>query len=414
MTEAKNDSSRQLPRPLEGIRIVECATWHAAPGGSAILADLGADVIKIETFAGDPERQNKNLGAVKFDLEGKPGWTFLFEMSNRSKRGICIDIKSEKGQEIVHELVKEADVFVTNLRKSTKPKYRMDYETLSAINPRLIHANMTGFGPKGPMANSGGFDPLGQAISGMMYLADDENPVYLQAVILDQMASIVFSHSIMAALIARDRQGIGQEIHASLYSSALMLMHVNALATSMMKKNPVQRWDRTRNPPLRNNYVCRDGKWLIGTNHPEQKYWPTFCQVTGMPHLENDPRFIDSGQRINNAPELIDIFDEVFLTKDRDEWMEIFIDAGLMFAPVQTLSHVVDDPQALANDYIVQFNHPQFGDVLIPGYPASFGKNSAGTHRAAPDLGEHTEQVMKEIGLTQTQIDELIKAGVLK
>jgi len=415
MDEETSNIAGKPPRPLDGIRIVECATWHAAPGGSAILADLGADVIKIETAAGDPERQNKNLGAVRFDLEGsKPGWSFLFEMSNRNKRGICLNIKSDKGQEIVHELVKEADVFVTNLRQTTKPRYGMDYETLSKINPRLIHANMSGFGPQGPMGNAGGFDPLGQAISGMMFLADDKEPVYLQAMILDQMASIAFSHSIMAALIARDRQGIGQEIHVSLYSAALMLMHVNTLATAMMKKNPVSRWNRSRNPPLRNNFLCRDGKWLVGTNHPEQKYWSTFCRVTNMEHLENNPRFADSESRLKHSAELTGMFDEVFLTKDRGEWMTLFIEAGLLFAPIQTLADVIKDPQALANNYIIDFEHPQFGPVQIPGYPASFSKNAAGTHRAAPELGEHTDQVMKEIGLSVSQIDALRKAGVVK
>lgn len=401
-------------RPLEGIRIVECATWHAAPGGSAILADLGADVVKIETPVGDPERHHKNLGAVRFDLEGKPGWSFLFETSNRGKRSICIDIKSKDGQTLVHELVKEADVFVTNLRQTTKPEYGMDYQTLSQINPRIIHANMSGFGPKGPMGNSGGFDPLGQAISGMMFLADHEEPVYLQAVILDQMASVVLSHSIMAALIARDRQGIGQEVHVSLFSAALMLMHINTLATSMMKENPVRRWNRSRNPPMRNNYICRDGKWLVGTNHPEQKYWGTFCKVTGMSHLENNSRFADSESRLNNAAELMQIFDEVLLQKDRDEWMRIFIEAGLLFAPIHSLAEAIREPQAIANNYIVDFEHPQFGSVQIPGYPASFSANTAGTQRAAPDLGEHTDQVMKEIGLTEEQINALKKAGIVK
>jgi len=402
------------PGPLAGIRIVECATWHAAPGGDAILADLGADVIKIETPAGDPERKQKGLGAVRFDQEEKrPGWSFLFEASNRGKRGVCIDIKTEKGQEIVHDLVREADVFVTNLRQTTKPKYRMDYETLSRINPRIIHANMSGFGPKGPMGNTGGFDPLGQAISGMMFLADDKEPVYLQAVILDQMASILFSHSIMAAIIARDRQGVGQELHVSLFSAALMLMYVNTAVTSILGKNPVTRWNRAKNLPLRNNFLCRDGKWIVGTNHPEQKYWGTFCRVMGVEHLENDPRFATTDSRLENSAELTALFDKVFLQKDSDDWMRIFIEAGLLFAPIQNLADAIRSPQALANDYVVDFRHPVFGDVLIPGYPASFSANAAGTRKTAPDLGEHTDEVMQEIGLTPDQIRALKQSGIL-
>lgn len=402
------------PGPLKGIRIIECATWHAAPGGSAILADLGADVIKIETPTGDPERQSKNLGAVRFDLQGKPDWSFIFEASNRGKRCICIDIKSEKGQELIHTMVKEADVFVNNLRQSSKPKYGIDYETLSKINPKIIHANMSCFGPKGPLSNLGGFDPLGQAISGMMYLANNDEPLHLQGAVLDQLASVVFSHSIMAAIIARDRQGMGQEIHVSLYGAALMLMYNNTLAVSMMKKNPFTKWDRTRNPPLRNNFICKDGKWLLGTNHPEQKYWPLFCRVTGIEHLENDPRFADSECRLKNAAELTEILDEIFLLKDRDEWMKIFIDANLLFAPILTLEESIKNPQALANDFIIDLDHPFFGNIKIPGYPASFSANSACTRQAAPELGQHSDEIMKEIGLSEKQIGALKKAGIVK
>jgi crotonobetainyl-CoA:carnitine CoA-transferase CaiB-like acyl-CoA transferase len=409
-----NNSSQDLPRPLDGIRIVECATWHAAPGGNAILADLGAEVIKIETFPGDPERRQKNLGAVQFDLQGGPDWSFLFEFSNRNKKGICLDIKSEKGQQILHQLVKEADVFVTNLRKSTKPKLGMDYQTLSKINPKIIHANMSGFGTEGPMADVGGFDPMGQAISGMMYLADDNEPVYLQTVVLDQMASVAFSHAILAALVAKERQGIGQEVHVSLYSAAIMLTHANVMATSMMKQNPVKRWDRSKNPPLRTNYKCGDGKWLMGTNHPEEKYWPRFCEVMGLPELEHDPRFAETMDRIKNAPALITILDNMFQQNPREFWMKKFNEVGLMFAPIQKLSEVIEDPQALANNYIVDFDHPHLGNILIPGYPASFSSNAAGMHHAAPQLGEHTDPVMKEMGLSDAEIAELREKAVIK
>ncbi|MCP4757509.1 MAG: CoA transferase [Proteobacteria bacterium] len=410
----ENTGKPNLPRPLEGIRVLECAIWHAGPGGSAILGDLGAEVIKIETIQGDPERQQKGLGAVQFEIEGNPDWSFLFEFSNRNKKGICLDINSQKGRRILHRLVENADVFVTNLRKSTKPKMGVDYESLSKINPGIVHANMSGFGAEGPMADIGGFDPMGQAISGMMFLSADDEPVYLQSLILDQMASITLSHAILTALLTRERHGIGQEIHVSLYSSAMMLTQANIMATSMMKKNPIVPWDRFKNSPLRNNFKCGDGKWLMGTNHPEQKYWPTFCETTGMEHLVDDPRYAKTSDRLKNAAELVEIFDEVFLRKSREEWMRIFIERGLMFAPVQKLSEVVEDPQTEANNYIVDFDHPHFGKVRIPGYPASFSANSAGTHSAAPGLGEHTDSVMKSLGISDTEIQALKEECIIK
>jgi len=409
-----NSKKQNLSGPLEGIRIVECAIWHAGPGASAILGDMGAEVIKIETLKGDPEREQKYLGAVKFEVSGKPDWGFLFELSNRNKKGICLDIHTEKGRQIFHRLIESADVFLTNLRKSTKPKLGIDYETLSKINPRLIHANVSGFGPEGPMSDIGAFDPMGQAISGMVFLTGSDEPVLLQAVVLDQMTSIAASHAIITALLVRERQGIGQEVHVSLYSSALWLMHANLLATGIMKTNPIVPWDRFKNSPLRNCFKCKDGKWIMGTNHPEQKFWPTFCKLTDQAHLENDPRYADTESRGENAAELVAIYDEIFQTKTRDEWIRIFRDNGFMFAPVQDLEEVLTDPQATLNNYVVDFDHPFLGRVKFPGFPITFSANRVGTRGPSPGMGEHTDPVMKEMGFTDPEIQTLKKEGVIK
>ncbi len=222
MIEGKKNAPA-LPGPLEGIRVVEYAIWHAGPGASAILGDMGAEVIKIETLSGDPERSAKQLGSVKFDVQGNSDWSFLFELSNRNKKGICLDIQTPQGREIFHRLVKTADVFLTNLRNSTKPRLGIDYESIRKINPQIIHAGVSGFGVKGPFSDVGAFDPMGQAVSGMLYLTGDDEPVMLQTVVLDQMTSITASHAILTALFYRERHGIGQEVHVSLYSSALWL-----------------------------------------------------------------------------------------------------------------------------------------------------------------------------------------------
>ena len=152
----------------------------------------------------------------------------------------------------------------------------------------------------------------------------------------------------------------------------------------------------------------------MGTNHPEEKFWPRFCEVMGLPHLENDPKFAEIMDRIKNAPELISILDDKFQQKSRDEWMKIFTEVGLMFAPIQKLTDVIRDPQALANNYIVDFEHPQFGNVLIPGYPASFSASMAGMSRAAPQLGEHTDEVMTQLGFSDSDIAELKDNQVIK
>ena len=405
---------QNLTGPLEGVRIVECAIWHAGPGASAILGDMGAKVIKIETLNGDPEREQKHLGAVKFDVSAGSDWSFLFEFSNRNKKGICLDIKKKEGRDIFNRLVESADVFLTNLRKSTKPRLGLDYETLKKVNPQIIHASVSGFGLEGPMSDIGAFDPMGQAVSGMVFLAGTDEPVLLQAVVLDQATAITASHAIITALFYRERHGIGQEVHVSLYSSALWLMHANLLATSLMKTNPVIPWDRQKNSPLRNCFKCKDGKWIMGTNQPEEKFWEKFCDITGQPHLTNDPRYADTVTRVENAGTLMDIYDKVFMTRTRDEWMQLFRQNGFMFAPVQQLEEVLKDEQALLNDYVVDFDHPFLGQVKLPGFPVTFSANRVGTRNASPGLGQHTDPVMKDMGYSDRDIQRLRRGGVIK
>jgi crotonobetainyl-CoA:carnitine CoA-transferase CaiB-like acyl-CoA transferase len=404
---------QKKPRPLEGIRIVEYAIWHAGPGASAILGDMGAEVIKIETFKGDPERPKKNLGSIRFDEDIAKDWSFLFELSNRNKKGICLDIETEKGRDIFHRLIKRADVFLTNLRNSTKPKLGIDYQTLSRIHPKIIHASVSGFGLEGPMKDTGAFDSMGQAISGMMFLTNNDEPIPLQTIVLDQMTAITASHAILSALLVRELQGISQEVHVSLYSSALWLTHANLLRTSLLR-NRMDGWKRNMSSPLRNCYRCKDGNWIMGNHNPEDKYWPKFCELIQHTYLLDDPRYADEFSRMEHGEDLIPIIDKVFLTRTRNEWMELFLENGFMFAPVHRIDEVLTDPQALANDYLVDFDHPIFGTVKIPGFPVTYSANRVGTESLAPKLGEHTVSVLQEIGYDIREIESFQKASVVK
>ncbi|MCP4751451.1 MAG: CoA transferase [Proteobacteria bacterium] len=400
------------PGPLEGIKVVEYAVFHAGPGAGAILGDLGADVVKIEADYGDPLRHWGRVGKTSYskDEEKNP----MFEFSNRNKKGIYLDIGTEKGRAIFEKLVKEADVFLTNLRKSTKPKLKIDYETISAINPKIIYHSVSGYGKEGPVADIGAFDPLGQARSGMMHLTDSKDPVLLQLAILDQSTAITASHAIMTALFIRERYGIGQEVHNSLYSTALWLMHANLLLSNIGVSVSDLAWVRSRNTPLRNNFQCKDGRWIIGTHHPVERYWPKFCEITGQQALIEDPRYIDEENRQQNCEELVAHFDKVFATKTQAEWIELSTEAGLMFAPVQDIKDVVDDPQAIANNYVVDFDHPSFGKMVVPGYPIDFSTFSAGMRSSAPHIGEHTDKVLGELGFTDQEIGQLKKDRIIR
>jgi len=408
----KDNRIDNRPMPLEGIRVLEYGVFHAGPGASAILGDLGAEVIKIEEGIGDPERYWTSAGGMDFSTA--EGESFWYQMSNRSKKGIYLDIKKERGREILFRLVREADVFVTNLRKTTKPRLGIDYATMSRINPLLIHANVSGFGPEGPACDIGAFDPMGQGRSGMMYLTGNADPAIMNFGVLDQATAITTSHAIITALFVRERHGIGQEIHVSLYSTAVWLLYCNLMMMSGLGIDPNVEWSRSKNSPLRNRFCCKDEKWIIGTHHPEAKYWPAFCEIMGRPDLLDDPRFADDAGRMANCAELVSIFDEVFATKTRDEWVELFRERGLMFAPVQRINEVLTDPQALINGYVVDFDHPTLGRMKTPGYPAHFSAMRAGTQCHAPAIGEHTDIIMQQMGYSDQDIQDMKKDGVIR
>ena len=400
-----------LPRPLEGIRVLEYGLFHAGPGAGGILGDLGAEVIKIEPTEGDPERFWTRLGQLDLSLPG--GESVMFQASNRGKKGICLDINHPGGRAVFHGLIKTSDVFLTNLRKSTKAKIGIDYAALSRVNPRLIHANVSGYGPEGPMSDLGAFDPLGLARSGMMFVSGTDEPLLMHIGILDQATSITLSHAILTALFVRERRGVGQEVHVSLFGTAQWLMHPTLMIGNLLSIEPVVHHDRKNHSPLRNFFRCRDGEWIIGAHHPEAKYWSTFCKATGQSHLISDPRYADDGARAANSSDLMNYFDGVFAAKTRDEWMAIFLAHGLMFCSIQHISEVKNDPQARANDYVVDFEDPTLGKIQIPGYPIHFSACSAGTRTLAPKLGQHTVMVLRENGYTEPEIQDLMASGAV-
>ncbi len=207
---------------LDSIRVVECGVFHAGPGAAAILGELGAEVIKVETLAGDPERTWYGLGHI--NLKAPDSNSMMFEVSNPNKKSICLDIEHAQGRRVFDELIRTADVFITNLRKSTRIRLKIDYPSLAGSHPELIYAGISGFGPEGPLSDAGAFDPMAQARSGMMFATGNGQPLVMQLAVLDQAAAISASQAILGALFYRERFGTGQEVHVSLYGTALWLM----------------------------------------------------------------------------------------------------------------------------------------------------------------------------------------------
>ncbi|MEW6261924.1 MAG: CoA transferase [Thermodesulfobacteriota bacterium] len=399
------------PGPLSGFKVVEYAVFHAGPGAAAILGDLGADVIKVETGSGDPVRHWKKVAG--FDMSLPDGESLLHQLSNRGKRSIGLDIKRPQGREAFLRLVRQADVFVTNLRPGTKVKLGIDYASLSKVNPDLVQVSVSGYGPEGPMSDLGAYDSLGQAVSGLMHLTGSEEPQLIHLGVLDQSVAIVASYAAVTALLARERRKIGQEVHVSLYGTAVWMTYCNLMLENVLNIDPAQSGDRTHHSPLRNRFRCGDGRWMMSTNHPEDQYWPVLCRAVGRSDLIDDPRFAEASSRAENCPELVAIFDDIFARKTRDEWTGLLQAQGLLFVPIRRTSELKSDPQALANGYIVPYDHPVMGQVLFPGFPWLFGRSRADTRSPAPNLGQHTWEILQEAGYSEAEIEALLTARVI-
>lgn len=388
-----------MPKPLEGIRVLDWTIWQQGPVSTMMLGDLGAEVIKLEErVGGDPGRGVMSIGGASTSTAGQRN--YYFEANNRHKKSLTLNLKTKEAREIVYKLAETSDVFVQNFRKGVAGKLGLDYQTLSKYNPKLIYASATGYGPEGPDSGEPSFDYMGLARSGIMNAIGEPNmePMSITGGVADQMGAIMLAYGIITALFTRERFGIGQEVDTSHLGSMMMLQGLN-LSSRLILGKEFRRAYRTKAPnPLWNHYKCSDGKWICLAMIQADRYWPDFCKALGIQELEKDERFATMGIRTKNSEALITVLDQRFASKSRDEWMSVFKHGGdFIYTLVNTINDLPDDPQMLANDYVVPYDHPAWGPVKIVGVPVRLSKTPGDPRGAAPEFGEHTEQILVEM-----------------
>ncbi len=401
---------------LEGLRVVSMEHMEAIPVATLWMADWGAEVIKIEPPTGDMFRWTTRTHGTSPSIEpGSSDITWSFQLLNRNKKSMAINLKTVPGREILYKLIEKADIFTSNYESGALKNLKADYDTLSKINPGLIYATISGYGTAGPDCDQRGFDhAAGWARSGMQYSIGEPGsiPSRLPAGMIDRgMAAPQLLSGIMAALFHREKTGEGQKLEVSLFHSGVWSMAL--IIQNDLVGTPMPKGNRTRaQNPLYNVYRTSDDRWLQLSMIQPDPSWPAFCRAIERPELENDPRFNTAEARGQNCEELIRIIDEVLATRTQKEWDERCREYDLIYSRVQSTSEVINDPQALANNFFVDLPHPA-GQVKVVATPVKFHQNPASVRTPAPKIGQDNEFILNDMGYSEEDIVRLKRQGAI-
>ncbi|HEY42236.1 MAG TPA: CoA transferase [Dehalococcoidia bacterium] len=399
---------------LEGIKVIETASVYAGPMAGRLLADWGADVVHIEhPVRGDIARSESSKRGGKII---QSDINYRLENYNRNKRSVTLDLSLEAGRQVIYKLLQKADVYISNFRPRELKTYGLEYETLSRLNPGIIHANISGYGKKGPDKDLPGYEFTSYfPKTGMLHVLQTpgSGPGFPPYGLGDNVAGMTLACGIMTALFIRERTGIGQEVDVSLFQAGVYALSLD-IAGSLVTGQDRQQVETTEVAnALVSPYRTRDDRWLyLGISQPDP-YWSRFCQAIDREDLENDPRFATFESRIENHVALNHVLEEVFGNRTLEEWKAPLNEAGLPWAPVQNLPETTADPQARANGFYVGYNHPTYGYIEGVANPIQMGKTAAEVTRPAPELGQHTEEVLLEFGFTWKDIEQFKSKGVI-
>ncbi|MDP7413813.1 MAG: CoA transferase [SAR202 cluster bacterium] len=408
-----NDDNQPVTGPLHGLRVIDWTMWQFGPVSTMMLADMGAEVIKIESLDGDHGRHFESIRGRRAELEGD--LSAYFEGMNRQKLGMALNLKTPSGVLIMHRLVRQSDVLVQNFRKGVAERLGLGYEDLIKHNSKLIYASASGYGPEGPDAYKPAFALTAEARAGALWWfgPDDDTPHELD--IADQIAGMMLSYGVLGAIVYRERFGVGQKVDVSHLGSMIWARGMQN-GISFLKDFEVPRFDRKEpGQVLWNYYRCQDGEWIAFSMGQGDRFWPTFCQAIDRPDLVTDPRFDTMTARFENRREVVAVLDDVFAGRPRAYWERRLDEAGdLIWERVQRNLDLLDDPQVKANDYVIEYDHPVIGPSKWAQTPVSYSETPLHTRKMAPALGENTEEILIDLlGYTWDDIAAMRDEGAI-
>ena len=399
-----------MPRLLDGIRVIDAANFIAGPVSTTVMADFGADVIKVEPPTGDIYRVR---GA------GYPPspYNYPWIVDNRTKRSVAIDLRTRDGQDVLHRLVRDVDVFVTNAPLDSRARLRVRYEDLAPLNARLVYASISAYGETGDEASKPGFDSIALwARTGLMDLvraSPDVPPARSLPGMGDHPTGMSLFAAIMAGLYHRERTGRGTMVSTSLMANGLWMNAIPVQGILCGTSTEVRPPREEAISALANLYRCRDGRWFMLTITGDERHWPAFARGIGREDLTRDPRFAEAPARRKNARALTELLDAHFTTKDWADWSPILEKTGVAFGVVSTLDDIPHDAQMRASGALVPIDDPRAGASLTVSSPLQIDGQEKVPATFAPAIGEHTVEVLRAAGVSDAEIERLLAAGVI-
>ena len=407
MMAATTDAPGAHPGPLAGMRVLELAQIMAGPTCGMMLADMGADVIKVEKLPGGDDARGYREPRIN-------GVSAPFLMMNRNKRGIALNLKHAKGREVLLRLARDADVLTENYRRGTLEKLGLGYDVLAQVNPGLIYCAVSGYGLDGPLSDRGGFDLIAQGFAGLMSVTGEPGrpPVKNGNPVADVNAGILAAAGIAAAYAHKLKTGRGQIVDTSLMEAALQQTYWYAAIHFATGESPGPSGSAHLLTAPYQAFRASDG-W-INIGGANQSNWERIADVLGHPEWRDDPRFATNSARMENLPALTSRMDAVLATRTKAEWIERFDAAGVPVGPVHSIGEALAHPQTLARGMVVDLVHAQAGPTKALGCPIHFSETPTAITRSAPMLGEHTRQVLREHGYSDADVDALAAEGVVE